>query len=198
MELNDSKYINSREAFAIYMSVKLSLSDGYNIDKYGLYANKFQVMFDDPSHAKILFEKAASKYQTEYRWATALAGNLIIDPGKFVTDIEEEHYLRLRRYNSSVRYFEQQATELFRISGKSKSLFETGKILELFVAGEISPELFSSLGVFFDYDKFFKASPQAFMWGLLSKRLRAYEHYVTINANRQQLSSCLKSILTSL
>ena len=143
MELNDSKYIDAREAFAIYMTVKLSLSDGYNVQKYGLYANKFRLMFDDPSQAKLLFEKSAAKYQTEYRWVTALAGNLIIDPSKFVTDIEEEHYRRLRLYNSSVRYFEQQATELFTKMGKSKSLFETGQLLEMFVAGDISPELCS-------------------------------------------------------
>ncbi len=197
MVLNDEKYIDAREAFSIYMTVKLSLSDGYKVEKYGLYANKFQVMFDDPSQARLLFEKAASKYQTEYRWVTALAGNLIIDPAKFVTDIEEEHYRRLRQYNSSIRYFEQQATELFQVS-TPKELLKTGKILEMFMTGDVSPELFSSLGVLFDYDSLFKGTSQGFLWGLLSKRLRSYEHYVTMNANRQQLSSCLKSILQTL
>lgn len=197
IQLRDEKYIDGREAFAIYMAVKLSLSDGFNVDKYGLYSNKFMVMYDNPSQARRLFEKCAAKYQTEYRWATALAGNFIIDPGKFVTDIEEDHYRRLRLYNSSIRYFEQQATDLQRVSD-IEDLVNSGKILELFMAGDVSPELFSSLGNLFDYDKIFKKSSNGYIWGLLSKRLHAYNNYVMINADRQQLSSCLKSIQQTL
>lgn len=196
MRFDDEKYIDARDSFSIYMSVKLSLHDSYDVGKYGLYAERFKKLYDSPDKSKVLFEKLAKKYQTEYRLVCALAGNMIIDPSIWVTDLNEEHYIRLRKYNISENEFVDQAKSLFN-KYEAKSLFKDGKLIELFVSGDISPELFSSIGIIYDYDSLFCKTSQGYVWGLLKKRLEAYQKYVIINDDRPRLISRLASILKS-
>lgn len=196
MQFDDEKYLNAKEAFTIYMSVKLSLQDGYDVSKYGLYSRKFEKMFESPDRVHKLFETLATKYQTEFRLVSALAGNFIIDPNIFVTDLDEKHYFRLRKYNNNTQNFIEQADNLFD-KYKAANLLKDGNLIDLFITGEISPELFSSLGVIFNYDDLFCKTSQGYVWGLLKKRTEAYKNYVTINSDRKLLISTLASILKS-
>lgn len=196
MNFDDEKYLNAKEAFSIYMSIKLSLQDGYDVSKYGLYSSKFQKMFDTPKQVKRLFEMLANKYQTEFRLVAALAGNFIIDPNIFVTELEEKHYIRLRKYNANSQSFIEQAKNLFD-KYKAANLLKDGKLIELFITGEISPELFSSIGTIYNYDELFCKTSQGYVWGLLKKRTESYQKYVTINSDRKQLITLLASILKS-
>jgi hypothetical protein len=196
MQFDDEKYLNAKEAFTIYMSVKLSLQDGYDVSKYGLYSRKFEKMFESPDRVHKLFEALANKYQTEFRLVSALAGNFIIDPNIFVTDLDEKHYIRLRKYNTNTQNFIEQANNLFD-KYKAGNLLKDGNLIDLFITGEISPELFSSLGIIFNYDDLFCKTSQGYVWGLLKKRTEAYKNYVTINSDRKHLISTLASILKS-
>lgn len=196
MIFDDEKYLNAKEAFTIYMSVKLSLQDGYDISKYGLYSSKFTKMFDSPDRVHKLFESLANKYQTEFRLVAALAGNFIIDPNIFVTDLDEKHYNRLRKYNTSPQNFIEQAKNLFD-KYEAGNLLKNGKLIDLFITGEISPELFSSIGTIYNYDELFCKTSQGYVWGLLKKRTEAYQKYVTINSDRKLLITTLATILKS-
>lgn len=196
MKFDDEKYISAREAFTIYMSVKLSLQDGYDVSKYGLYSSRFVKMFDNPTRVQKIFQSLADKYQTEFRLVSALAGNLIIDPTMFVFDLDENHYARLRKYNTNTQNFIEQADNLFN-KYDAASLLKNGRLIELFMTGEISPELFSSIGVIYNYDELFCKTDQGYVWGLLKKRIESYQNYVTINSDRKQLITLLATILKS-
>jgi hypothetical protein len=198
MNFDDSRYINASEGFGIYMSTKLSLAGNYDISKYGLYAEKWGKMFLDPQNARYVFEQAVNKYQTEARMVTYCAGNFIIDPNLFITDMKDDHYIRLRKFNAAFRHFETEFKNLVEHCPNVVALIKSGDILKQFLSGDISPELFVCLDTVFEFDKLLANTSQGFAWGLLKQRLTNYKSYVTVAADRKSLSSCVAKILKQL
>ncbi|MDE3023108.1 MAG: hypothetical protein KGI54_14880 [Pseudomonadota bacterium] len=189
---DDSKYVSAQEAYSVYQSVRLAMSGKYDVVKYGVYNNRFKKKFEKVPQ-RLLFEKLANRYQTEYRLVTAVASNLIIDTNIFVTDFDDENYYRLRRYNTSLHEFNGQAKNLF-VKYNVRDLIVNGQLLQLFITGEVSPELFCSLYQIYDLDSSLNKTEHAYVWNLIKPRVDAYTIFVN-PSNQRTIIASLASIL---
>ena len=193
MRLDDTRFITAQEAYQIHQSIKFHIEGSYSVVKYGLYGKKFLKSFDMLGGQQGTFRRLADNFQTELRATTYIAANIARKEG-FVTEFKKDHYIALRKFNSSIFHVKSQCEELL---GKYsvKDIFSE-KILHLASCNEISKELFSALLVGTDLDDILLKSSQSYIWKFLRKSQLAYTEYVTVCDDKDTLIYTLENCLT--
>lgn len=191
MEFRDDKFCTEAQAYAIHQSVKNSLFGKFCIDKYGIQPAKFIKQYDGlGDNVKVAFKSVVKSKQTEKRLVTYFAANLVRGVG-WLYDYKDDHYIGLKKFNSSPRFIQDELQELCGTIG-TKELF-SDKVLSHLTNGKISRELFSTLLIGTDLDEILLKSSQSYIWKIIRGGNVNYGKYITHCTNQTTLVSTLQN-----
>jgi len=193
MTFSDDKYCTPSEGFAIHQSVRNVITGKFDIQKYGICPKKFVKQYDKADAGiQLAFRNVVKHKQTEKRLVLYFASNIVRNLG-WLYDYSEDHYYRLRKFNSSMNYLQGEFTELLD-KHSAKELFSP-TILTLLSNEGISRELFSALLIGTDLDEILLKSKQSYIWKIMRHSNLAYSKFITHCDDQNKLVSTLENCL---
>lgn len=170
--------------YQIYNSLKLHFNqEKFHVAKYGTKSKRFNFeAFEKTNNS--LFYSLSKQLQTEEIAIPTIAANLVRDPSLWVNKIDKDCAVTLRKYNSSVKYFMDDFTQL--LSEHSFKDLIKSDFPNLVISGEVEPELLAMMNrVVPVYKLLDKDCSNKLMWNLVKLRLQKYSHFVIINSVKE-------------
>lgn len=188
--------IDCIEVFSTFNAIKLHFSGKFDIRKYGFNLKRFNGDALFKSHQEHVCRKLADRYQTADECRTIFAANLVRDPTKHITRVDDKVAETLRRYNANKQIL---IDDIF--SELSHDLFtrvKNGVIIEELYKGDMSLELFCFMNKFIPVvnlvDTYHKSD---YAWKLLKERIDKLSPFCRLNS-KDQLDEIRGLILNNL